>query len=151
MSLVAANRGRSPKARMEGRVRLANQCWSSARVVLPDPMDLALWRQAAEAELERELAALDRWLLRGDEIYAAQTGVATRYMMWTRRSIAPFATGMGRSDLRSLEEVQRWEVEADRAIALADPERLERFLRIWLAVVHEAAASGKASLYAVRT
>ena len=151
MSLVAANRGRSPKVRMEGRARLNNQRGSSTRVVLPDPMDLALWRQAAEAELEREISVLDLRLLQGGEIVAVQSEVATRYMLWTRRSIAPFGTETGRIDRRYEEESRRWEIEADRAIALADPERLERFLRIWLAVVHEAAASGKASLYAVRT
>ena len=147
MSVVAANRGQSASRKMLGSRHGSVARFSPPRRDLPDPMDLVLWRQAAEAELERALTELDERLLRGGEIHEVQISIAAGYMKWTRRSIARFTSESRSADLG---EVHRWQSEADRATAVAEPERLERFLRIWLAVIHEAAASGRASLYALR-
>ena len=59
MSVVAANRGQSPSRKMLGPRHGSVARFSPPRRDLPDPMDLVLWRQAAEAELERALTELD--------------------------------------------------------------------------------------------
>jgi hypothetical protein len=112
-------------------------------------MDLAQWRQAAEARMEDAMADLDHRLVQGEDIESAQHHVVDGFMVWTRRSVHRFVDGPLVASQPKSVEMRHWERVADRAVADHAPEQLERFLRIWLAVIHEAAALGCASLYAL--
>jgi hypothetical protein len=112
-------------------------------------MDLAHWRRSAEACLEDALTDLDYRMLGGEDIDSAQHRVVDALMLWTRRSLGQFVEGGSFDSRPESPEMRHWDKVADRAIADGTPEQLERFLRIWLAVIHEAAALGRASLYAL--
>jgi hypothetical protein len=147
MSLVAATRALSPQSvPSRGLTAAATR---RQRPVLPDPMDLARWRQKAEAQLEGALAELDHRLLRGEHAGEVLEQVVDTYMLWSRRSVAQFTSDIGTIGGAPSPEVRHWEGVADQVIGDEQPELVERFLRIWLAVIHEGAASGRATLYAL--
>ena len=120
---------------------------------LPDPMSVAVWRMSAEARLEGALSEYDQGLLDGLEPSVAASGPVERFMTWTRQSVRPYAGARGRTvvgqTLRTGES-NHWQKLAQRSIesAATDPAGVDRFLRVWLAVVHEATATGYAALYA---
>ena len=147
MSLVAATRALSPQTVPSRGLTPATT--RRQRPVLPDPMDLARWRQKAEAQLEGALAELDHRLRRGEHTSEVLEQVVDTYMLWSRRSVAPFTPDVGSIVGPPSPEMRRWEGVADQVIEDEQPELVERFLRIWLAVIHEGAASGQATLYAL--
>jgi hypothetical protein len=115
-------------------------------------MSMAQWRASADARMEAALASLDQDLVDGLDPHTAARVVLARFMNWSRRSIAPFTTTSGERLVHRLrgEELERWNRLADECAGSAgrDPQVVDRFLRVWLAVVHEATATGFASLYA---
>ena len=147
MSLVAATRALSPQSAPSRGLSSATP--RRQRPVLPDPMDLARWRQKAEAQLEGALAELDHRLLRGEHIGEAVERVVGTYMLWSRRSVAQFTPDVGTIGGPPSADMRHWEGVADQVVEDEQPELVERFLRIWLAVIHEGAASGRATLYAL--
>jgi hypothetical protein len=121
---------------------------------LPDGMAIARWRTAAEARMEDALARFDHRLLEGTAPSAAAWEATESFMKWTRTSVGEFVTPRGSrlasASLRE-EELSHWINMGEHAAARADvdPAGVDRFLRVWLAVVHEATATGFASLYAL--
>ena len=148
MSLVAANRARSPRRVQRGAGLQVLQAVRE-RAPLPDPMRLALWRQSAEARLEVALSDLDQRQLTSDVSLNVIEEIVHSFMIWTRRSVAPFSHRGQDAAQAPGSELRHWERAAEDALAVGEAEQLERFLRIWLAVIHEATASGQASLYAL--
>lgn len=118
---------------------------------LPEPMQIARWRQSAEARMELCFAEIDTRIVAGEDLTTAQRETVIGFMIWTRRSLAEFASSVRASNGDGDQEMHHWEQEASRIFGLDEPEYLDRFLRIWLAVIHEAAASGRASLYALHS
>ena len=121
----------------------------------PDAMAIARWRQEADARRELALAGFDEGLLTGLDADTAARGAIGEFMGWVRDSIVPLARlsspgGAGVvSEVLRRQEKDHWGLMADRAARLAEhsPDGVDRLLRIWLAVVHEAAATGFAALY----
>ena len=118
----------------------------------PDPEDVERWLGVARARLEGCLSTYDADLVEDvDPCLAAERGVR-RFMAWCRRSAAALVTVRGSlvvdDDLRTRERIH-WDREAREAISRAevDPNGVERFLRLWLAVVHDAVSTGYASLH----
>ncbi len=147
MSLVAGMRALSPQRKPTRRV--AAVATPPARPVLPAPMVLVTWRQSAEARLEGALAEMDHRLVQGEAPRQAMAQVVDTYLLWTRRSVARFTTSPAGVAEAPTAEMRHWQGVADQVIEDGQPELVERFLRIWLAVIHEAAASGQATLYAL--
>lgn len=119
---------------------------------LPDAADVDRWLSVAIARLEQCLAAYDADLVdAADPCLSAERGVR-RYMAWCRRSVVALVTVSGAltvtEDQRTRERI-RWDQLAREAASKADldPNGVERFLRLWLAVVHDAAATGYASVH----
>ena len=119
---------------------------------LPAPMEMAKWRQGADARAEALLTEFDAAIVSGQDAASVAHELIHAFMLWTRQSIKRF-------DNMSLDRVDNaactsertvWMGLADLAAQAADiePNGVDRFLRIWLAVVHEATASGEAWLYA---
>ena len=99
--------------------------------------------------MEAALADLDCRLIAGEDPRRAHQEVSSGFMYWTRQSVAQFSPSpLVTSDPPS-DEMRHWEQEAAQTALYEDPDLLDRFLRIWLAVIHEAAASGLATLYAL--
>ena len=73
------------------------------------------------------------------------------FMYWTRSSLRIFHTRPATNEQRSLwsREQAVWMGLADLAAqdAPRDPGGVDRFLRIWLGVVHEATATGQAWMF----
>jgi hypothetical protein len=153
----------APKLKLIENANLLHEMGPSSNVLpeadprqdgLPDGMDLARWRTRAEAHMEDALTRFDHRLLEGTSPSSAAMEATEAFMAWTRGSVAEFVTEKG-SRLSSAalrgEELQHWVQMGERAAARADadPAGVDRFLRVWLAVVHEATATGFASLYAL--
>jgi len=120
---------------------------------LPDPQDLVLWHEAAKARVELVMSDFDADLVSGVDPSLAADRCVGRFMSWSRRSAAGLVTVRGTllidEGLRSKERAY-WDRLARDAICQADgdPNGVERFLRLWLAVVHESVSTGYASLHA---
>jgi hypothetical protein len=119
---------------------------------LPAPLDMAKWRQEADVRAEALLTEFDADILCGRDAAASAHRLIHEFMRWTCKSIQCFnSTTIGRVD-KAAHDSERivWAGLADLAAQAADvePGGVDRFLRIWLAVVHEATATGQAWLYA---
>ncbi len=120
---------------------------------LPDPQDLVLWHEAAKARVELVLSDFDADLVSGVDPSLAADRCVGRFMSWSRRSAAGLVTVRGTllidEGLRSKERAH-WNRLARDSICQADgdPNGVERFLRVWLSVVHEAVSTGYASIHA---
>jgi len=119
---------------------------------LPDPMAMARWRQEADARAEAALTELDAAILCGQDAAAEAHRLIHDFMCWTRQSIQCF-------DCAAISRVNKGACESERTVwmglgdlaaqaADVEPGGVDRFMRIWLAVVHEATATGQAWLYA---
>ena len=119
---------------------------------LPAPLAVAHWRQEADARAEAALTELDAAILSGQDAASVAHQLIHDFLGWTRESIQRFdGTTMDAVDKAAyMNERIVWMGLADLAAQAADiePGGVDRFLRIWLAVVHEATATGQAWLYA---
>ncbi len=120
---------------------------------LPEPRVLVRWRQEADLRLESALAHFDDDLVHGKASLPAARSCVEEVMCWVRESVGRFQTDGGSALVgRQLRrrEAARWDNMADRAVADADadPDGVERFLRLFLGMSHEVSARGFASLVA---
>ncbi len=119
---------------------------------LPDPEDVERWLSVARARLEQVLADYDADLVQGVDASASAERGLRRYMAWCRRSVVGLVTVRGAlqvsDDLRTRERMH-WDRTASTAAVEADrdPNGMERFLRLWLTVVHDAVSTGYASMH----
>jgi hypothetical protein len=125
------------------------------RTALPDPVDLAYWRQEADVRVEGALADFDDALLRGDPAdQAAQVALDT-IRRWVTGSIGRFATPQGaelvRGDMRQ-QVGAAWQTRERHVVQVAgrQPSALDQHLRIYVGTSYEVAARGYASLVSLR-
>ena len=133
------------------------QCTSSVRVdsvgstPSPSAASMATWRRKADAHLEQSLAEFDMAIIAGREPARSAHSLCHGFMDWTRESVAAFHR-------RPVTDAQRAEWSRERAVwigladlaaqdASNDPASVDRFLQIWLGVVHEASATGRSWLF----
>jgi hypothetical protein len=120
-------------------------------LVVPTAAEMMQWRAEADAQLEDFLARFDAAIVGGTEPGRAAHSLCHRYMEWARAS-------MGRFHRRPVTDEQKraWSKEQAVWMGLADlaavdapkdPAGVDRFLMIWLGVVHEAAATGRSWLF----
>lgn len=120
---------------------------------LPDPGDIRRWRHAAEARIEEAVAGFDAAMIAGESTFPAAERALWGVLQWGRRSLTAFVTvrgeQLGRAGIRA-DERRYWDGQAQSAIAATvhDPGSVELFLREWLDVAVESAATGYASLHA---
>ena len=117
----------------------------------PNPMEMARWRTEADAHMEDLLTRFDAAIVGGVEPSRVAHQLLHEFMDWTRSSLRIFR-------LRPTTDAQRlawsreqavWMGLADLAAqdAPRDPAGVDRFLRIWLGVVHEATATGESWMF----
>jgi hypothetical protein len=120
----------------------------------PEPNRVAGWLLRAELEREAVLTRFDVLLITGSDAMIAAQQVVTDFLRWTRATAAEFVSGAAydplTTTLRAQEKVL-WDLLAESAAvgAVHDPGTVDRFLRVWLTVLHEAIRTGNASLYAL--
>ena len=117
----------------------------------PSAAAMAAWRRKADAQLEQSLAEFDMAIIGGREPARSAHALCHGFMDWTRESVAAFHR-------RPVTDAQRAEWSRERAVwigladlaaqdASNDPASVDRFLQIWLGVVHEASATGRSWLF----
>ena len=119
---------------------------------IPSAMAVGRWRSVADAKMEELLATFDSSLVGGEEPARVAHSLLHEFMQWTRSSVKNF-NGYVRGDVDRAawsREKAVWVGLADLAAqdAPRDPAGVDRFMRIWLGVVHEATATGQSWLYA---
>ncbi|MAY81614.1 MAG: hypothetical protein CL930_12625 [Deltaproteobacteria bacterium] len=119
---------------------------------IPSAIVVGRWRAVADAKMEELLSTFDSALVGGEEPARVAHTLLHDFMHWTRNSVKKFQA-------LTTDDVDRaaWSREKAVWIGLADlaaqdaprdPAGVDRFMRIWLGVVHEATATGQAWLYA---
>lgn len=119
---------------------------------IPQASAMVSWRAKADARLESDLAQFDMQIIAGLDPARAAYDLCHGFMDWSRSSMGDFK-------LRPVTEMQRAEWAKERAVwigladlaaqdAANDPVCVDRFLQIWLGVVHEASATGRSWLFA---
>ncbi len=120
-------------------------------LVIPTAKEMAHWRCEADAHMEDALVRFDAAIVAGEEPGRAAHRLCHHFMGWTRISLRRFGrVPMTAEQRRSWsKEHAVWTGLADLAAVDAprDPACIDRFLVIWLGVVHEAAATGRAWLF----
>jgi hypothetical protein len=118
--------------------------WSPS---VPSPSEMTNWRVEADARLEDALSQFDMHIIGGEDPARAAHRLVHEFMEWSRASLERFKK-------RPLTKEQRMEWSRECAIwtgladlsaqdAPRDPSCVDRFLQIWLGVVHEASATGR--------
>ena len=117
----------------------------------PSPVMMASWRVEADAHMEDVLARFDSAIIGGEDPCLAAHSLTHGYMAWCRASMKRFAgRPIGDEQRRNWSREQAvWMGLADLAAVDAprDPAGVDRFLLVWLGVVHEATATGRAWLF----
>jgi len=118
---------------------------------LPEASDMAAWRRIADLQLENVLAGFDDRLIKGEVARAAAAWAITEFQTWVQTSLRalPSERSMTVLGARSThEERQRWSALSRACVDKAgvDPDGVDRFLRLYLAMAHEMSARGFASL-----
>lgn len=117
----------------------------------PSPVEMVRWRAEADAHMESALAHFDAAIIAGQEPSRAAYTLCHGFMEWCRKS-------MSRFNARPTNEQQKREWSREQAVwmgladlaavdAPRDPAGVDRFLQIWLGVVHEATAIGRSWLF----
>ena len=118
---------------------------------LPTAMDMAGWRTEADAQMEDLLTRFDAAIVGGVEPARVAHQLLHAFMDWTRSSLRIFRVRPTTEAQRSAwsREQAVWTGLADLTAqdAPRDPAGVDRFLRIWLGVVHEATATGEAWMF----
>ena len=117
----------------------------------PSPTEMARWRCEADAQMEDLLTRFDAAIVGGVDPARVAHQLLHEFMAWTRFGLRVF-DAWPRTDEERLawsREQAVWMGLADLAAqdAPRDPAGIDRFLRIWLAVVHEATATGEAWMF----
>ena len=119
--------------------------------LIPAAAEMMQWRAEADAQLEDALARFDAAIIGGEDPGRAAHGLCHEYMEWSRASLRRF-----RQRPVTEEQKRAWSREQAVWIGLADlaavdapkdPAGVDRFLMIWLGVIHEAAATGQSWLF----
>jgi hypothetical protein len=124
----------------------------SGSTPIPTAGAMAVWRAQADARLESDLAHFDMQIIAGQDPARSAHTLCHGFMEWARDSVAVFK-------LRPVTDAQRAEWSRERAVwvgladlaaqdASVDPSSVDRFLQIWLGVLHEASATGRSWLFA---
>jgi hypothetical protein len=118
---------------------------------IPEPMEMVQWRKEVDARAEALLTEFDGALATGGDAAVVAHNLLHGFIRWTRLSVERFSQVRCASvelDARQSEKAV-WIGIADLVSQTAEvePNGVDRFLRIWLAVVHEASATGQAWLY----
>lgn len=121
--------------------------------LLPEPSAMVRWRREADIRVEGALTGFDDALVRGLPAQPAARACVEEIMAWTRETVGVFRTDAGAALVgRQLHrrEAERWDRLADRAVegSDADPDCVERFLRLFIGMTHEVSARGFAALVA---
>ena len=118
---------------------------------LPAAGQMVQWRAEADAQLEDALAQFDAAIIGGEHASRAAHNRCHQFMEWCRSSLRRFRQRPVTDDQKRAwsREQAVWMGLADLAAVDApkDPAGVDRFLMIWLGVVHEAAATGQAWLF----
>jgi hypothetical protein len=119
---------------------------------VPEAEAVDRWRERAESQREECLARFDLALVSGKDPNLAAREILAGFLTWTRWSARAFAKSPddGLACLLRAQEQAAWDLLADTAAARAarDTSAVDRFLDVWLTVVHEAIRTGNAPLYA---
>jgi hypothetical protein len=119
---------------------------------IPSAIMVGRWRAVADAKMEELLTTFDSSLVGGEEPARVAHSLLHEFMQWTRKSVKKFNVSISVDTDRAAwsREKAVWIGLADLAAqdAPRDPAGVDRFMRIWLGVVHEATATGQAWLYA---
>ncbi len=118
---------------------------------LPTATEMARWRTEADAQMEDLLTRFDAAIVGGVEPARVAHELLHAFMDWTRTSLRIFR-------VHATTEAQRLAWSREQAVwtgladltaqdAPRDPAGVDRFLRIWLGVVHEATATGEAWMF----
>ena len=115
-------------------------------------MEMARWRVEADARLEDALARFDSDIVGGEDPGRAAHALCLDFLEWCRKSMKRFGSRPLTNEQKRAwcREQAVWMGLADLAAVDApmDPAGVDRFLNIWLGVVHEAAATGRSWLFA---
>ena len=117
----------------------------------PSATEMARWRSEADAHMEDLLTRFDAAIVGGVEPSRVAHQLLHEFMDWTRSSLRIF-------HVRPTTDAQRMAWSREQAVwmglgdlaaqdAPRDPAGIDRFLRIWLGVVHEATATGEAWMF----
>jgi hypothetical protein len=121
-------------------------------VQVPEAEAVEHWRERAESQREECIARFDLALVAGKDPNVAAREILAGFLTWTRWSARAFAKGPddGLACLLRVQEQAAWDLLADTAAdrAARDASAVDRFLDVWLTVVHEAIRTGNAPLYA---
>jgi hypothetical protein len=117
----------------------------------PSAMEVARWRTEADAQMEDLLTRFDAAIVGGIDPARVSHQLLHAFMGWTRSSLRIFHVRPATEAQRSAwsREYAVWTGLADLTSqdAPRDPAGVDRFLRIWLGVVHEATATGEAWMF----
>ena len=118
---------------------------------VPRAADMAAWRRIADLQLEKVLTGYDDLLVRGVSASNAAEQAILEFQTWVDRSLAALPTERAMTMLGARtvrDERARWRGLGQKSAveSAADPSALDRFLRLYLGMAHEAAARGFASL-----
>jgi|GEM_PF-2784486 len=118
---------------------------------VPAAVEMTQWRTEADAQLEDALARFDAAIIGGEEPGRAAHSLCHQFMDWSRGSLRRFRQRPVTDEQKRAwsREQAVWMGLADLAAVDApkDPAGVDRFLMIWLGVVHEAAATGQSWLF----
>jgi hypothetical protein len=122
-------------------------------VPVPAAELVSRWLKRAESQRDECLARFDLALVAGKEPTPAAREILAGFLAWTRWSAREFTKGAAPDALAAMlrtQEVRLWDQLADTAAAGASREAatVDRFLQVWLGVLHEAIRTGNAPLYA---
>ena len=119
---------------------------------VPEAEAVERWRARAESQREECVSRFDLALVSGKDPAAAAREILAGFLTWTRWSARAFAKGSddGLASLLRAQEQAAWDLLADTAASRSsrDAAAVDRFLDVWLTVVHEAIRTGNAPLYA---
>ena len=119
---------------------------------VPEAEAVERWRERAESQREECLARFDLALVSGKDPAVAAREILAGFLTWTRWSARAFAKSSddGLAGALRVQEQATWDLLADTAAGRSsrDASAVDRFLDVWLTVVHEAIRTGNAPLYA---
>ncbi len=114
-----------------------------SRTTQPDPATMAQWRREADGRLEAALARFDDQLIHGRDPSTAAKEAIGELFAWIRWSLSriPCLESTLPLTMGALPDWDRMSEDvANRANA--EPDGIDRFLRLYLAMTHELAARG---------
>ena len=110
---------------------------------MPDPKEMARWRREADGRVEAALARYDDQLVHGRAAHKASEEAIAEVMAWVGWSLARMPRLVTTLPV-TLGPLPDWERLGGQVSQRAneDPDGVDRFLRLYLAMAHELAARG---------